>query len=148
MLHKLLSKIPILQFQESSPPKTIHSTTNNNNNNYYSNYSHHNNDNNNNNYNYFVSSILQPKLLTSRSAATRNSIISVDSYYSASSIKDEEEIKESIPMTTICVEQEIHRVASGILQQCIDLLRSLPTDESFVYESKHVPSSTIGKHVR
>ncbi|CAG8713535.1 9240_t:CDS:2, partial [Acaulospora morrowiae] len=34
------------------------------------------------------------------------------------------------------------------LQQCIDLLKSLPDDESFVFESKYIPSSTIGKHVR
>ncbi|CAG8510375.1 4228_t:CDS:10 [Diversispora eburnea] len=107
------------------------------------------------NFNYLFST-LYPKLspaATSRGAGTRNSIISVDSYYSSSSSNntlydEEEEIKEIIPMTTICVEQEIHRVAFKTLQQSIDLLKSLPNDEGFVYESKHVPSSTIGKHVR
>ncbi|CAG8816485.1 22188_t:CDS:1, partial [Dentiscutata erythropus] len=90
----------------------------------------------------YLFSTLYPKLspaATSRGAGTRNSIISVDSYYSSSSSNntlydEEEEIKEIIPMTTICVEQEIHRVAFKTLQQSIDLLKSLPNDEGFVYE--------------
>ncbi|CAG8570741.1 11637_t:CDS:2 [Funneliformis caledonium] len=58
------------------------------------------------------------------------------------------EIEEIIPLISINVEQEIHRVAYKTLQQCIDLLRGLNDDKSYVYESKFIPNSTIGKHVR
>jgi hypothetical protein len=59
-----------------------------------------------------------------------------------------EEIKEIIPLLSINAEHEIHRVAFKTLQQCIDLLRTLPSDETYTKESKFVPKSTIGKHVR
>ncbi|CAI2181175.1 8437_t:CDS:2 [Funneliformis geosporum] len=58
------------------------------------------------------------------------------------------EIEEIIPLISINVEQEIHRVAYKTLQQCIDLLRNLHSDDSYVFESKFIPNSTIGKHVR
>ncbi|CAG8580523.1 5189_t:CDS:2 [Acaulospora colombiana] len=92
---------------------------------------------------------------TSRGAAARHSMISTSSaeeINSWSSTPDESpipaDIKEVIPMTTMSVEQELNRDAFKILQQCIDLLKMLPDEESFVSESKYVPSSTIGKHVR
>ncbi|CAG8494200.1 1112_t:CDS:2 [Paraglomus occultum] len=58
------------------------------------------------------------------------------------------EIKEIIPLLSINAEHETHRVAFKTLQQCIDLLRTLPSDEIYTRESKFVPKSTIGKHVR
>ncbi|CAG8500450.1 15172_t:CDS:2, partial [Cetraspora pellucida] len=90
---------------------------------------------------------------TARGAATRHSIVSTESnneveVSSWSSLDDPLPVKEIIPLTAFCAEQEIHRVTLKILQQCIDFLKSLPNDESYVFESKFVPSSTIGKHVR
>lgn len=134
MVFKLFSKFtfPItLQFQSSSPPKRSS-----------------------------LVAALYPTLstnATSRGAATRHSVVSTSSSIEEdmnywSSTPDESpiptDIKEIIPLTTICPEQEINRATYKILQQCIDLLKSLPDDGAFIFESKFVPSSTIGKHVR
>ncbi|KAF0552910.1 fk506-binding protein 5 [Gigaspora margarita] len=90
---------------------------------------------------------------TARGAAARHSIMSTESNNevgSWSSLDDPVpvDVKEIIPLTAICPEQELHRAAFKILQQGIDFLKNLPNDECYVFESKFVPSSTIGKHVR
>jgi len=95
----------------------------------------------------------------SRTSTNRFSIMSIASTaeseinsWSSSSVDESfnpiNEIKEVIPLISINSEQEIHRVAYKILQQCIDILRCLPSDDKYMYESKFLPSSTIGKHVR
>ncbi|CAG8459134.1 22457_t:CDS:2 [Cetraspora pellucida] len=124
---KLFSKfsIPTLQFQVSPPPPSKNFT-----------------------------GTLYPSLsraATARGAAARHSIISTESnneveVSSWSSLDDPSPVKEIIPLTAFCDEQEIHRVTLKILQQCIDFLKSLPNDESYVFESNFIPSSTIGKH--
>ncbi|CAG8471198.1 19745_t:CDS:2 [Dentiscutata erythropus] len=90
---------------------------------------------------------------TARGAAARHSIMSTESNNevgSWSSLDDPApvDIKEIIPLTALCPEQEIHRAAFKILQQCIDFIKNLPKDDCYVFESKVVPPSTIGKHVR
>ncbi|RIA88786.1 hypothetical protein C1645_773978 [Glomus cerebriforme] len=95
----------------------------------------------------------------SRTSTNRFSVMSIASTaeseinsWSSSSVDESftptNEIKEVIPLISINGEQEVHRVAYKILQQCIDLLRCLPSDDNYIYESKFLPSSTIGKHVR
>ncbi|TPX31139.1 hypothetical protein SmJEL517_g05448 [Synchytrium microbalum] len=42
----------------------------------------------------------------------------------------------------------LHAAARGILHQFLGLIESLPSDATFTRESKVVPGSTIGKHVR
>ncbi|CAG8750173.1 18484_t:CDS:1, partial [Acaulospora morrowiae] len=75
-----------------------------------------------------LAATLYPTL--SSQAAARRSMISTTSaeeINSWSSTPDESpvpmDIKEVIPLTTICAEQELHRVAFKTLQQCIDLLK-------------------------
>ncbi|CAB4408944.1 unnamed protein product [Rhizophagus irregularis] len=95
----------------------------------------------------------------SRTSTNRFSIMSIASTaeseinsWSSSSVDESftpiNDIKEVIPLISINNEQEVHRVAYKTLQQCIDLLRCLPSDDKYTYESKFIPSSTIGKHVR
>ncbi|GES78337.1 hypothetical protein RCL_jg15116.t1 [Rhizophagus clarus] len=95
----------------------------------------------------------------SRTSTNRFSIMSIASTaeseinsWSTSSVDEystpTNEIKEVIPLISINNEQEIHRIAHKTLQQCIDLLRCLPSEDKYTYESKFLPSSTIGKHVR
>ncbi|CAG8722047.1 1099_t:CDS:2, partial [Ambispora leptoticha] len=45
-------------------------------------------------------------------------------------------------------EQELNKISCQVLQQCIDLLSSLPSNETYTWKSDFVPKSTIGKHVR
>src|SRR5688572_14059089 len=67
-----------------------------------------------------------------------------------SSSTPSDEISNSIiPLTTTNVEDEMHRATIKILQQSIDLLINLSNDENFyIYQSKFIPHSSIGKHIR
>jgi len=102
---------------------------------------------------------LYPTLSPEAVSRNRFSIMSIASTaeseinsWSSSSVDESympiNEIKDVIPLISINAEQEIHRVTHKILQQCIDLLRCLPSDACYYYESKFISSSTIGKHVR
>ncbi|CAG8495849.1 2448_t:CDS:2 [Gigaspora margarita] len=76
---------------------------------------------------------------TARGAAARHSIMSTESNNevgSWSSLDDPVpvDVKEIIPLTAICPEQELHRAAFKILQQGIDFLKNLPNDECYVFE--------------
>ena len=103
---------------------------------------------------------LYPTLSPEAASRNRFSVMSIASTaeseinsWSSSSVDESyntpiNEIKEVIPLISINAEQEIHRDAYKILQQCIDLLRCLPSDDYYTYKSKFIPTSTIGKHVR
>lgn len=106
-----------------------------------------------------LSRTLYPTLSPEAASRNRYSIMSIASTaeseinsWSTSSVDESytpaNEIKEVIPLISINAEQEIHRVACKTLQQCIDLLRCSLDDDNYNYESKFLPSSTIGKHVR
>ncbi|CAG8564781.1 9384_t:CDS:2 [Ambispora gerdemannii] len=45
-------------------------------------------------------------------------------------------------------EQELNKISCQILQQCVNLLLSLPSNETYTWKSKFIPTSTIGRHVR
>ncbi|CAJ0755808.1 22375_t:CDS:1, partial [Entrophospora sp. SA101] len=67
----------------------------------------------------------------------------------SSSAPSDEMSNSIIPLTTTNVEDEMHRAAIKILQQSIDLLINLSNDENFyIYQSKFIPQSSIGKHIR
>ena|ERR1043165_2939099 len=105
------------------------------------------------------SKTLYPTLSPEAASRHRFSVMSIASTaeseinsWSSSSVDESyapvNEIKDVIPLISINAEQEIHRVSYKTLQQCIDLLRCLPSDDNYNYESKFIPQSTIGKHVR
>jgi hypothetical protein len=52
------------------------------------------------------------------------------------------------PQDRSVVVEQLTEVAIDIINQAIDLLSSLADDKQLTYQSKYIPGSTIGKHLR